>query len=63
MIGGKALGLAKLRASEIRIPKTYVIPYYVEIKDNEIKNLLDENKKLTLHSFLSNIVNYKMSGG
>ena len=50
MIGGKALGLAKLRASEIRIPKTYVIPYYVEIKDNEIKNLLDENKKYAVRS-------------
>lgn len=50
MIGGKALGLAKLRASEIRIPKTYVIPYYVEIEDNEIKDLLDENKRYAVRS-------------
>ena len=50
MIGGKALGLSKLRASGIRIPKTYVIPYCVEIEDNEIKNLLDESKRYAVRS-------------
>lgn len=50
MIGGKALGLAKLRANGIKIPKTYVIPNGVEIEENEIKDLLDKNKKYAVRS-------------
>lgn len=50
MIGGKALGLVKLRANGIKIPKTYVIPYCVKIEDNEIKNVLDEDKKYAVRS-------------
>lgn len=50
MIGGKALGLAKLRANGIKIPKTYVIPYCVKIEDNEIRNVLDEDKKYAVRS-------------
>lgn len=50
VVGGKALGLAKLRANEVKIPKTYVIPYGVEIEYNEIKDLLDENKRYAVRS-------------
>lgn len=50
MIGGKALGLIKLRASEIKIPKTYVIPYGVEIEEIKIENLFDSNKKYAVRS-------------
>lgn len=50
MIGGKALGLAKLRANGIKIPKTYVIPNGVEIEENEIKDLFDKNKKYAVRS-------------
>ena len=50
IVGGKALGLAKLKASGVNIPETYVIPVNNNVKNFNFSEILDKGKKYAIRS-------------
>lgn len=50
IVGGKALGLAKLKANGVNIPETYVIPVKNSMKDYDFSQILDTSKKYAVRS-------------
>lgn len=50
IVGGKALGLAKLKANGVNIPKTYVVPIGNDNKNYDFSEILDHKKKYAVRS-------------
>lgn len=50
IVGGKALGLAKLKANGTNIPETYVIPVNNNMENYNFSQVLDKDKKYAVRS-------------
>lgn len=50
IVGGKALGLAKLKANGANIPETYVIPVNNNMENYNFSQVLDKDKKYAVRS-------------